>query len=250
MMIPKGQHFWLNVNRAPTDDPKVRQALIMAIDREGLRVTYPDGPMEKAEQILNAVPGVDESWEPYPFDAEAAKKLLSESSYGGPEGLPTIMMVGISTPSAELAAQYIAEQWRQNLGIAAVEMKPQIDAYSGPDQANVQIFRDDVGSRVPDAVFYLRAAIHSSSSNAQNKLGGYANPDVDSKLDEAAVLSEDDPQRVALAQEAQRAFREDWAFIPWYHEGMSKWAMPQVQNIVKNLDWQVYEPWTVEVHRG
>jgi len=250
VMIPKGQHFWLNVNRAPTNDPKVRQALIMAIDREGLKASYPSGPMEKAEQILNAVPGVDPDFEPYPFDPEQAKKLLAESSYGGPERLPTIMMVGISTPASQLAAQYIAEQWRQNLGIAAVQMKPQIDAYTGPDQANVQIFRDDVGTRVPDAVVYLLGSIYSGSSNAKNKLGGYKNADVDAKLDEAAMKSVDDPARQKLAQEAQRAFREDWAFIPWYYEGMSKWAMPQVKNIVKNLDWQVYEPWRISVERG
>nr|WP_246429652.1 ABC transporter substrate-binding protein [Prosthecomicrobium pneumaticum] len=250
VMIPKGQHFWLNVNRAPTDDPKVRQALIMAIDRDGLKASYPSGPMEKADQILNAVPGVDEAFEAYPFDPEGAKKLLAESSYGGPDRLPTIMMVGISTPASQLAAQYIAEQWRQNLGIAAVQMKPQIDAYSGPDQANVQIFRDDVGTRVPDAVVYLLGSIYSGSSNAKNKLGGYKNADVDAKLEEAAVKSVDDPDRQRLAQEAQRAFREDWAFIPWYFEGMSKWAMPQVKGIVKNLDWQVYEPWKLSVERS
>jgi peptide/nickel transport system substrate-binding protein len=247
VMIPKGQHFWLNVNRAPTNDLKVRQALIQAIDRDGLKSTYPSGPMEKADQILNSVPGVDPHFEAYPFDPAAAKKLLAESSYGGPDRL---MLVGISTPASQLAAQYIAEQWRQNLGITAVEMKPQIDAYTGPDQANVQIFRDDVGTRVPDPVVYLLGTIFSGSSNAKNKLGGYANKDVDAKLSAAAIKAVDDPQRITLAQEAQKAFRDEWAFIPWYYEGMSKWAMPQVKNIVKNLDWQVYEPWKLSVERA
>lgn len=35
-IIPTGQHFWFNSKRAPMDDPKVRQALIMAVDRDGL----------------------------------------------------------------------------------------------------------------------------------------------------------------------------------------------------------------------
>jgi peptide/nickel transport system substrate-binding protein len=34
--IPTSQHFWINSTRAPMEDPKVRQALIMAIDRDGL----------------------------------------------------------------------------------------------------------------------------------------------------------------------------------------------------------------------
>ncbi|ODN71023.1 ABC transporter substrate-binding protein [Methylobrevis pamukkalensis] len=247
-IIPTSQHFWLDSSKKPMDDPKVRQALIMAVDRDGLmKASFPDGPHVKADQILNSVPGVDESFEPYPFDPEAAWKLLAESSYGGPERLPKLMMVGISSPAIEAAAQYIAEQWRQNLGITAVEMKPQQDGYSGPDQANVQIFRDDVGTRVPDAVTYLWGAIYSGSSNAKNKLGGYRNEEIDALLIEASAKAADDPERIALAQKAQRLFREDWNFIPWYDQAMSRWANANVKGMDKNLDWQVVEPWNIEL---
>ncbi|MDQ0322637.1 peptide/nickel transport system substrate-binding protein [Pararhizobium capsulatum DSM 1112] len=248
-IIPTSQHFWFNASRAPMDDPKVRQALIMAVDRDGLfKASYPDGPHKKADQILNSVPGADDSgFEPYPFDPEAAKKLLAESSYGGPERLPKLMFVGVSAPAIEAAAQFIAEQWRQNLGITAVDMKPQQDAYAGPDQNAVQIFRDDVGTRVPDAVSYLAGSIASSSSNAQNKLGGYKNDKVDSLLAEASTKAADDPERVKLAQEAQKAFRDDWAFIPWYSQAMSRWAVKEVKGMEKNLDWQVVAPWDVSI---
>ncbi|MBW9114311.1 ABC transporter substrate-binding protein [Rhizobium cauense] len=248
-LIPTSQHFWFNIKRAPMDDPKVRQALIMAIDRDGLfKASYPDGPHKKADQILNSVPGADNSgFEPYPYDPEAAKKLLAESSYGGPERLPKILFVGISAPAIEAAAQFIAEQWRQNLGITAVDMKPQQDAYAGPDQNAVQIFRDDVGTRVPDAVSYLAGSIASTSSNAQNKLGGYKNDKVDAALAEASTKAADDPQRVKLAQDAQKAFRDDWAFIPWYSQAMSRWATKEVKGMEKNLDWQVVAPWDISV---
>ncbi len=247
--IPTSQHFWFNTARAPMDDPKVRQALIMAVDREGLiKASYPDGPHKKTDQILNSVPGAENSgFEPFPYDPEGAKKLLAESSYGGPERLPKLLFVGVSGPAIEAAAQYIAEQWRQNLGITAVDMKPQQDAYAGPDQNAVQIFRDDVGTRVPDAASYLAGSIASTSSNAQNKLGGYKNDKVDSLLAEAATKAADDPERVALAQEAQKAFREDWAFIPWYAQTMSRWATKEVKGIDKNLDWQVIAPWEISI---
>ncbi|WP_105382697.1 ABC transporter substrate-binding protein [Neorhizobium alkalisoli] len=248
-LIPTSQHFWFNTSRAPMDDPKVRQALIMAVDREGLlKASYPDGPHKKTDQVINSVPGAENSgFEPYPFDPAAAKKLLKESKYGGPERLPKLLFVGVSGPAIEAAAQFIAEQWRQNLGITAVDMKPQQDAYAGPDQNAVQIFRDDVGTRVPDAVSYLQGSIASTSSNAQNKLGGYKNPKVDAALAEASTKAADDPKRVALAQEAQTAFREDWAFIPWYAQAMSRWATKEVKGIDKNLDWQVARPWEITI---
>lgn len=248
-LIPTSQHFWFNTSRAPMDDPKVRRALIMAVDRDGLfKASYPDGPHKKADQILNAVPGAENSgFEPYPYDPSAAKKLLAESSYGGPERLPKILFVGISAPAIQAAAQFIAEQWRQNLGITAVDMKPQQDSYAGPDQNSVQIFRDDVGTRVPDAVSYLAGCIASTSSNAQNKLGGYKNDKVDAALAEAATKAVDDPQRVKLAQDAQKAFRDDWAFIPWYSQAMSRWATKEVKGMDKNLDWQVVAPWEISI---
>ncbi|MFN4154109.1 MAG: ABC transporter substrate-binding protein [Paracoccaceae bacterium] len=247
--IPTSQHFWFNSSRAPMDDPKVREALILAVDRDGLiRASFPDGPHQKTDMVMNSVPGDDDpAFTPYPFDPERAKQLLAESSYGSADKLPKMMFVGISSPANEAAAQYISEQWRQNLGISAVDMKPQQDQYSGPDQNSIQIFRDDVGTRVPDAASYLAGSIASTSGNAQGKMGGYKNDVVDAKLAEALTKPADDPARVALAQEAQRAFRDDFMFIPWYKQTMSRWANANVTGIEKNLDWQVVAPWAITI---
>ena len=247
--IPTSQHFWFNASRAPMDDPKVREALILAVDREGLiKASFPDGPHQKTDMVMNSVPGDDDAaFVPFPHDPARAKQLLAESTYGGPEKLPKIMFVGISSPANEAAAQYIAEQWRQNLGISAVDMKPQQDQYSGPDQNAIQIFRDDVGTRVPDAPSYLAGSIASGSGNAQGKMGGYKNDTVDAKIAEALTKPADDPARVALAQEAQRIFRDDFMFIPWYKQTMSRWANATVTGMEKNLDWQVVAPWAISV---
>lgn len=247
--IPTSQHFWFNATRAPMDDPKVREALILAVDRDGLiKASFPDGPHQKTDTVMNSVPGEDDpAFVPYPFDPEAAKAALAASTYGGPEKLPKIMFVGISSPANEAAAQYIAEQWRQNLGISAVDMKPQQDQYSGPDQNAIQIFRDDVGTRVPDAPSYLAGSIGSGSGNAQGKMGGYKNEAIDGLIAEALALPADDPARVAKAQEAQRIFRDDFMFIPWYKQTMSRWATANVTGMEKNLDWQVVAPWAVSI---
>lgn len=247
--IPTSQHFWFNTTRAPMDDPKVREALILAIDRDGLiKASFPDGPHQKTDTVMNSVPGEDDpAFVPYAFDPAKAKELLAASSYGGPEKLPKLLFVGISSPANEAAAQYIAEQWRQNLGITAVDMKPQQDQYSGPDQNAVQIFRDDVGTRVPDGASYLAASIASTSGNAQGKMGNYKNDKVDALIADALTKPSDDPDRVALAQEAQRLFRDDFCFIPWYKLTMSRWANPNVVGMEKNLDWQVVAPWAISV---
>ncbi len=246
--LAKGQQFWFNATRAPMDDINVRKALVMSVNPEELALAaFPDGPFTPATQILNKVPGVDPDFPSYPYDPEAAKEALAASSYGQSGRLPKIMFVGISTPTHEAAAQYIAEQWRSILGIEGVEMKPAIETYAGPDQASVQIFRDDVGTRVPDAVSYLMGSIYSGSGNATNKMGGYKNDKIDELLLEASVKGVKDPDRIGLAQEAQLIFRDEWMYIPYYYDVMSKWAMPWVLNFDKNDDWQVIEPWNVMI---
>jgi peptide/nickel transport system substrate-binding protein len=247
-VMTKGQHFWFIANRPPMDDINVRKALIMCINPADLaKAAFPDGPYKVADQVLNKVDGVDPNYPKYAYDPEGAKKAMAASKYKEGKNLPKIMFVGISTPTHEAAAQYIAEQWRKILGIEAVEMKPAIDTYSGPDQAGVQIFRDDVGVRVPDAVSYLMGSIHSASGNAKKNMGGYKNDKVDDLLEKASALGVNDPQRNKLAQEAQRIFRDEYMFIPYYYDISSKWAMPWVKGLDRNDDWQCIEPWNVYV---
>lgn len=243
--IPNGQHFYFNSKTAPFDDVNVRKALILAVDRkEMMRASFPKGPHKMAEQILVGVKGVDPNWVPYPYDPEAAKAALAASKYGSPDKLPRIIFAGIIAPAEQAAAQFAIEQWRQNLGITAIELKPTLDNFQ---PADVHIVRDDAGSRVPDATEFLHTAIHSSSSVAKNKMNGYSNPEVDKLLDEAAPLPVDDPRRDELAQQAQRIFREDYQLLPWYIEAMSRWALANVNGMEKNLDWQVFAPWNIEI---
>jgi peptide/nickel transport system substrate-binding protein len=247
---PEANILWLHAHNEPTNDINVRKALIMAVNSEELfKAAFPKGPHAPVTQVLSPVLGEDPDYKPFPYDPEGAKAALAASSYGSAANLPKLMFVGISMPSHEAAAQYAAEQWRKVLGIEAVEMNASIDQYTGPDQGRIQIFRDDVGARIPDAVAYLMASIHSSSGNAQNKMGGYANPEVDSLLEEAATKGTDDPDRFRLALEAQRVYREDWMFIPYYYVTNQKWAMPWVKNFDKNPDWQVIEPWNVYIEK-
>jgi len=247
-LIPRGHQFWLDASKAPLDDINVRKALILAVDPDMVfEAAFPQGPGQAVQQLLVGVDGIDPDYQWYEANADAAKAALAESSYGSVENLPKLYFVGISQASHELAAQYIAEQWRQVLGIEQVEMKGGFDDYSGPDQERIQIFRDDTGARFPDAVAYLLGAIHSSSGTAQRKMGGYQNLDVDALLDEASTIPPGDPRRVELAVEAQSLYLQDWMFIPYYHQNISNFSMPWVKNWSKNLDWQVVEPWNVEV---
>jgi peptide/nickel transport system substrate-binding protein len=74
-----------NVDMAPFDDPAVRQAIALGIDRQRLIDNFYPGGSQAATQFLPpGIPGYDESFVDFTYDPDAAKALLAESY---PDGL-------------------------------------------------------------------------------------------------------------------------------------------------------------------
>jgi peptide/nickel transport system substrate-binding protein len=72
-------YFWMNVNKAPFNDLRVRQAVNYAIDPAALERIYA-GTMVPLQQVLPpAMPG-HKSFTPYPHDMKKAKELIAEAN--------------------------------------------------------------------------------------------------------------------------------------------------------------------------
>jgi peptide/nickel transport system substrate-binding protein len=72
-------YFWMNTQKAPFDDPKVRQAINYAVDPAALERVY-SGQIKATQQILPpGMPGY-KKFELYPHDMEKAKELLKEAN--------------------------------------------------------------------------------------------------------------------------------------------------------------------------
>ncbi len=71
-------YFWMNVNKAPFNDLRVRQAVNYAIDPAALQRIYA-GTMVPLQQILPpAMPG-HETYTPYPHNMKKARELIAEA---------------------------------------------------------------------------------------------------------------------------------------------------------------------------
>lgn len=100
-------------------DPRVRQALVYAIDRQQILDQLLKGNGEVVDGFISsASPYFDPSIEPVPYDPEKAKELLSESGWDGSQTLRFCVDSGDST--FVNAASIIVAQW------AAVGIKAQI----------------------------------------------------------------------------------------------------------------------------
>ena len=105
----------MNVNIEPFDDPRVRQAVNMAINKDRV-VQIINGRAVPANQPLPpSMPGYAPDYEGYAFDPEAAKALLAEAGLG--DGFTTELFVFNTDPNPRIA-QAIQQDLAQ-IGITA-----------------------------------------------------------------------------------------------------------------------------------
>lgn len=114
---PGIQYLGINVNRYPTDNALVRKALASAIDREYLinTVIGADWHIEATGVIPPSLLGYQGDAVGYPFDELQAQNYLAEAGFPGGAGFPEIKL--ISNTGHEDIVEYIAQQWRDLLGI-------------------------------------------------------------------------------------------------------------------------------------
>src|SRR4029450_2079059 len=99
------------MTNAPFTGQKIRQAMILAVDRAALikAVLYGSGLPENTY-----LPKGMKYWDPgvkaYPFDLAQAKKLMVESSK--PQGFPADLMVQSGDTAFNQVAVILQDQWK------------------------------------------------------------------------------------------------------------------------------------------
>ena len=212
-------HIWfiyLNMKDKKMQDPLVRRAINMAIDkermaRELLRETA------KVARGLQA-PGCP-SYEPdffdYAYNPREAKMLLEEAGY--PEGFKMTFQTS-TAGSGQLLPIQIAEWIKQDLEKVGIDCKLDLHEW---------IHYIELWARgIPDGVeanqiswgmssdYWLEIVAHSKSyaPNGRNS-GYYRNVKVDEFLDKARV-EHDEQKRVVLYRKANALITKDAAYVP------------------------------------
>ncbi len=111
-----------NVTRKPFDDPRVRQALALAIDKERIVKKITRAGEQPASHL---VPDGTASYLPVGglgYDPDRARKLLAEAGYPGGKGFPRFeyMFNAAAGGAAEIhqnIAVELQQMWRDDLGI-------------------------------------------------------------------------------------------------------------------------------------
>src|SRR3979490_2644558 len=178
------QVYAFNTKVAPFDDLRVRQALVMAIDRKKMSQAITNGLARPASN-----PYGDGSWVKckddgaLPYDLEKAKALIKD--YGKPVEFKMLLT---ATPRGRNIGQVLQQFWKQ--AGANMEMD-QVDQATIVPRAFMRQFQLTpwriVDLADPDPQMY--ANFHTGSPVA---LANYSNPELDGLLEHARVTADQD----------------------------------------------------------
>ncbi len=195
-----------NALRPPLDDPAVRRALAMGIDRarilQGLRKGYGQvavGPIMPFHHAYHP------TLEPLPFDPAAARALLAEAGIRDADGDGVLELPDGAAFELEIKVfassdfnRDVAEAVRgdlADLGVAASTRPTEVATLFGdvtsPDRRFDAALLGWSGDFRPD----LTDTFHSRARGGPYQFASYGNPELDSLMDRAAL--EADPARAA-----------------------------------------------------
>jgi ABC-type transport system substrate-binding protein len=232
----------MNVTVPPFDDPLVREAFTLLLDRQRIAEVTLDESVQPAYGILPpGIPGYNDELPPTEADIERARELLAESRYGSAEALPPIVAYGGGWTTT------LREVARDELGIE-IEVRGYEsfgDYLNALDEQDFALFSFGWIADYPDPENFLSVLFRTGSGE---NMTDYANPEVDALLDEAAA-TEDEARRYELYQEAEQRILEDAPLIPIYHDVQYTLVKPYVRGL-HITPMGILDLSTVELVRG
>lgn len=226
------EYVVFDVTKPPFDDVKVRQAFSMAFDRQKYIDVVNNGVGLPAMGLYPpALPGFNQDLKGLPYDPAQALKLLAESKYGSPQGLPPITFTDAGFGnSAGPSVAAMAQMWQQNLGVTITIENLEPDRYL--DLLNSgqhgQLFSSGWCGDYPDPENFADVLFHTG---AQQNTGKYTNPALDAILDQARV-ERDVTKRIQLYQQAEQVIVDDAAALFIMHDVSYELVKPNVKGFV------------------
>lgn len=215
-----------NTKQPPFDDPKVRQAFAMAVDKQRIVDVVLRKIMPVADTILPpGMPGFSAEIKGLRYDPAKAKQLLQESKYQG--RLPRVVMT-LSGQGQNVGPtiEAMLEMWKQALGVEVeVEQVETATFFQDVRRGRYQMWNQGWSADYPDPENFLD--IHFYSESRQNETG-YKNSDVDQLIIQART-ERDQPRRFALYGQIERQLLQDSPWIPLFHDSSARLVKPYVK---------------------
>jgi oligopeptide transport system substrate-binding protein len=231
--------FQFNVNKAPFNNVKVRQALNCAVDRATFVTNVRGGVGKPAlSWIPPGMPGYDANLgAEYAFNVTKAKQLLADAGYADITKLPQLKFQFSDTAGNRTIAQFLQAQLKQNLNIDLVLEPMESKAFSqmvNSEQHTWAWF--GWGADYPDPDNWLPQLFGTKAGNNHT---GYSNAAFDA-LCTQALKELDTTKRLALWAQAAKMVNDDVPIVTMFYRERFVLVKPSVKGLkTTGMDGQV-----------
>ncbi len=213
-------YYQLNVTRPPFNDPRVREALALAIDRQLIVEKVTQGGQQPAtgyvpQGVVDYAP-----LQAVSYDPERARQLLAEAGFPGGAGFPKKEILINTSEDHRRIGEAIQAMWKEHLGIDVgiynQEWKVYLDTRSNLDY---DIAR---AAWIADYVYPTTFLDMFTTGNGNNNTG-WSSSQYDQLIrDSRLATSEED--RIRLLREAEGILMNELPIIPiyWYTRNFLK----------------------------
>lgn len=220
-----------NTRRPPLDDPRVRRALALAIDRESIAKNVLIGGQEAAHRFTPPDTAGYTASTSVTRDFDAARALLAEAGFPGGKGFPTLELMTFTTEANQRVMETVQQMWARELGVTInLLVKEQRVWLDDEHQGNYDISLGRwIGDYVDPSTF-----LELMTSTSGNNNTGWADAEYD-RLVTAASAEADQATRFALYDEAEARLLAAAPLAPVYHGTQAFLIAPSVQGWTKAL---------------
>jgi len=210
------RYLSMNTQQKPFDNPKVRQAIAYAINKEALSKVAFNGYATPAEGV--APQGVEYAVKigQWPYDVAKAKQLMAEAGY--PNGFETELWSAYNHTTAQKVTQFLQQQLQQ-IGIRtkitlleAGQRVEKVESWQDPATAPVRLYYVGWSTSTGEADWALRPLLYGESWPPRLfNTAYYKNPKVDEDI-KGAQLTTNSTEKAKLYKDAQETI---WKDAPW-----------------------------------
>ena len=232
-LAPYAASYYLmfQTQKAPFDNPLVRQAFALAIDRTALVEDAAPGQIPAGGLVPTGVHGsdgaagadfrtragnwLDPSEKACADNREKAKALLRQAGYPGGAGFPAVSYLCPENTAHQAVGQALCEMWQEALGVeVSMEAVDWTTFLRRCHQGDYFMARGRWVAEYNDPISFL-GLWHSQSLANDAK---YQSGQFDQLLERASQAADPSARMDALVQTEEQIIAQDWALAPLYYE--------------------------------
>lgn len=236
--ILRSDFIAFNTTREPFDNPLVRRAFSLTIDRDRLVSSVLQGQGASAYTFTPAFSGGYDLPPLARYDPATAQQLMAEAGYPGGEGFPAVEFTLSSRDPAKLTlGQALQQMWKESLGVeltlAPTEFKVWLDILRNQSH---MLTTSNWNLSVDDPTNMLSLALSTNPNNDAY----WKSPQFDAAFDAINHATNEETRRDAIIA-CERLISEEAPWAPIFFGTRNQLVHPSVQgwriNPLQVIDW-------------